>query len=748
MGLGSRTIGLLVGLMGLAATVAPVSRVIAQGPFGPRLDLSDAIQVDEADSATRNHLERVKAFIANQQWDEVVEVLRQVTEGHGGRVMAVSPWQFVNLRDYCHMQLASLPPEALTLYRGRVDTQARRWYEEGARLRDAGRLREVVDQLFCSSWGDDALLALGDLALEAGHPGEARGYWEKILPPDYWARLAPAVVQTNGSPVWLLYPDTDLDPAAIRARLLLAAILDGDRDGAGQALDQFCRECAAAEGTMGGRQVNYADFLRELLSQSAQWPGVKVDRQWATFAGSCERTKVFPHAVEVGPVAWEAALPGVAVSESGGTAAASLRVAEKRDHLLSYHPLVVDEMVLVNTLDQIRAYRLATGEAMWGENAAVYTLPAERSGLNDGRRGAAAALGAARFTMTVRDRRVYARLGSPVTTRVNEPQFVGKQSYVVCLDLDAEGKLIWKTSEAFDQDDDKSWAFEGSPVVDGAGVYITMRRSGVRPQQHVACLDPENGRLRWRRLVCGAETPAQGQEEITHNLLSLHASTLYSNTNLGAVAALSKHDGQVQWITRYPRAREMQLNKRAKHFYRDLTPCVYHQGLVYVAPADSELLMALDAPTGLLVWQTPFPDDVVHLLGVMDGKLVASGEKLWWIDAVRGKIVSPPGCPGAESFPEGGSPKGLGRGLLAGDRVYWPTWDKIYVFDQKANRQLEPIHLALRNATGGNLLPAGDSLLIAAHDRITVFRPEASGPSIKPADGAKISKAELGSNIK
>src|SRR5215469_4088677 len=175
--MGWRAIGLLVGLICLTATAQ------AQTPWALRGDLSGAIQVDEADSATRTHLERVKASIADQQWDEAVDILRQVTESHAGRVLAVSPRRFVSVRDYCHMQLASLPPEALDLYRRRVDSQARRWYEQGVRERDPSRLRDVVDQLFCSSSGDDALLALGDLALEAGNAGEARGYWEKILPP-------------------------------------------------------------------------------------------------------------------------------------------------------------------------------------------------------------------------------------------------------------------------------------------------------------------------------------------------------------------------------------------------------------------------------------------------------------------------------------------------------------------------------------------------------------------------------------
>ncbi|MGH7134743.1 MAG: PQQ-binding-like beta-propeller repeat protein, partial [Pirellulales bacterium] len=610
-------------------------------------------------------------------------------------------------------------------------------YDEGVQKRDGAALRHIAQQFFCSSSGDDALLALGDLALEAGNPGQARGYWERIFPPQYWARLAPPVVQANGSPVWLLYPDTDLDWADVRARLLLAAILEGDHSVAQRDLEVFARECGAAQGNMGGRQVNYAEFLIELLAESTRWPAEDADQQWPTLGGNFQRTKVFPRAIELGAVGWEAALPEMTVAETSA-AAGSRRVAEKRDQLLSYHPVVVDNLVLVSTLDDVRAYDLATGEPMWvdsPEQPYFYKLPGERGELFETSRGGGTAMGAPRSTLTVHNRRVYVRLGSPVTSRSTDSLFAGlvKRSHVVCLDLDDEGSLIWNVSDALEEDvNDRSWAFEGSPVVDGDGVYVAMRRSGVRPQQYVVCLDPENGHLKWRRLICGAETPAQGQEEITHNLLTLHAGTLYANTNLGAVAAIDARDGQIRWITRYPRTHQVELSKRPKHFYRDLTPCIYYHGLVIAAPADSELLMALDAPTGLLVWQTSFADDVVHLLGMIDGKLVASGDRLWWIDALQGKIVSPPGTPRAESFPEGGLPKGFGRGVLAGNKVYWPTWDKIYIFDHQGKRQLDPIELQVRRAVGGNLVPAGDSLLIAAHDRIIVFRRDAAIPLAKP----------------
>lgn len=718
MRLGSRSIGLTV----LLASLGVDSTAEGQGTAATRAELSDAILVDEADASTRTHLERAKAFIADEQWEEAVEILRQIAESHAGKVLPVSPQRFVSVRDYCHMQIAALPAEALALYRSRVDIRAKQWYEDGFHRRDAARLRNVIDQLFCSSWGDDALLALGDLAFEAGDTGMARGYWEKILSPDYWPDAPSAVV-------WLLYPDSDLDRPSVRARLLLAKILDGDRDVARQELAHFRHDCGQAGGKLGGHQVNYADFLEELLSESGQWPAEKVDRQWPTFAGSPQRAKVVPGDFALGTIAWETGLPELTVDANKSSV--GRRIAEGRNQLFSYYPVVVDNMLLVSTLSEIRAYDLATGEPMWGDTDGSTIFRLRERGEIYAPPGA----GVPRFTLTVRQRRVYARLGSPVTMRAAEPLMAARHSYIVCIDLDTQGKCLWSVRDTLEADgNDVSWAFEGSPVVDGDGVYVAMRRSGVRPQQYVACLHPETGKLKWRRFVCGAETTALGQEEMTHNLLTLDAGTLYCNTNLGAVAALDTRDGQIRWITRYPRARQPEFGRRAKHLARDLTPCVYHQGIVYVAPADSDVIMALNAPTGMwirtgrAIWQTAFAEDIVHLLGVIEGKLVASGDKLWWIDALSGKIVSPPGFSGAESFPEGGSPKGVGRGLLAGNCVYWPTWDQIYVFDHKSNRELKPINLEVRHAAGGNLIPAGNSLIIAGHDRLTVINSASQQP--------------------
>jgi len=115
----------------------------------------------------------------------------------------------------------------------------------------------------------------------------------------------------------------------------------------------------------------------------------------------------------------------------------------------------------------------------------------------------------------------------------------------------------------------------------------------------------------------------------------------------------------------------------------------------------------------------------VHLLGVAGDNLWASGEKLWWINAVTGKVGF---------WPEGPSPKGWGRGTLAGDKVFFPTQTSIHVFDQRSGHKEREIELtAERRATGGNLVAAGDYLVIATSNELIVLSRDSPGTlAVKP----------------
>jgi outer membrane protein assembly factor BamB len=159
---------------------------------------------------------------------------------------------------------------------------------------------------------------------------------------------------------------------------------------------------------------------------------------------------------------------------------------------------------------------------------------------------------------------------------------------------------------------------------------------------------------------------------------------------------------------------------------------VLHKGLVLTAPSDCDRVFALDAVTGQKIWDTPpgTGADIQYLLGVGSGNLIASGSRLVWIDVQTGEIKA--------RFPTqfDAALRGYGRGILAGNQVYWPTRDQICVFDQRGPQQTrQPLELAPLGLTGGNLVISREILLIAGPGQLSAFN--TFGPQMTQADGTQ-----------
>jgi hypothetical protein len=154
--------------------------------------------------------------------------------------------------------------------------------------------------------------------------------------------------------------------------------------------------------------------------------------------------------------------------------------------------------------------------------------------------------------------------------------------------------------------------------------------------------------------------------------------------------------------------------------------------VVVVAPTDCNRIFGLDAATGIPVWVTPaeLAADAVHVLGVTQDRLVVSGECVYWFDVHAGRLLAryPEPFKAGPGFARP-SPRGYGRGVLAGRDLYWPTRDAILVLGDSSPRQSDPwqprvvrrIALADWDATGGNLAWGNDTLLVAGADRLWAF---------------------------
>jgi hypothetical protein len=712
MMIGPRTSCLALGLLAAAILLAGRSALVqAQWPGAvpsSQFELADAVQLDQADNAVRAQLDRADALLADRQWDEAVELLRQLAETSEGKLIDVAPHRFIPLGAWCQLRLAALPPEALKLYRARVDPVALKWCEQGIAERDRKSLQNVVDRAFASTFGDDALMALGEMSLESADFAAARSSWQRIIPATPPTSPAPPTQPSSQPKVpfnpWPAYPDTNLDLAAVRARLILVSILEGAPDRAREELAAFAKLHPDAQGSLGGRRGRYLALLESLLAESAAWPKPPSDLDWPTFAGNPQRNATAAPLIDVGPVAWRVPLRPLASTDDAPVSGKT--IGENPREPLSFYPVLAGPRVLLNNDRQILALLRDSGKPAWGQTGLIFQSDLPTTASPSVLSGA---VGSPRFTMTVFHERLLARIGSTVTGQPQGTTPLGQPGCIVCLDLAAEGRLLWKVAP------EDGWAFEGSPLADDRGVYVAMRRQDIRPQAFVACLDADTGRLRWRRFVCGAETPARGiLPEQTHNLLTLRGSTLYYATNLGAVAALRTDDGRTLWVSLYPRALRGDLANLAPHWRRDPTPCVFHRGTLLVAPADSPRIFAFDAATGQLLWQTGNEvEDAQALLGTAGDWLIAGGARLYWIslkDEDRGRVK--------HVWPESSERPGHGRGILAGRDVLWPTRDKLIIFDQQTAQPRRAVNLPALGASGGNLLVARGQLLIATENEL------------------------------
>lgn len=674
---------LLRHFVGLLIVLTVASPLLAQ-PIAARPS-QEAMTLD-LDSAVLKRLASVEDFISDKQWDLVASLLRQTQAEKPDKLVPIAPGWYVSVARYCQCQAAQLPPAGLAVYRQQVDASAKVWLDEAERFSPADPIRQrkawlrIVRQSFASSFGDQALSRLAEQSFERGDFAAARTYWETLLP-------ASAPLRTAAGLGLLRHPDSSQDAAQIRAQLVLCSLFGGDSIRANQELSTFRR----LHGDTRGRLAGQEGILIELLA------GLQANRRAQPQSDSAN--------LQLGRPVWNVTLP--------------LPTTARNAAIGEVLPQIADKTLFATNGEAVFAFDAETGRPKWSGEADDARAAIIHS-LADPVPPKLPVTGRTWHSLTICGERLFARLGTPITGKAK--QETNSHSELVGLDIGrGEGKLVWRiAAEEIDRQDPLGvaapWCFEGSPAVDSQRVFVVLRRSLPQEQLNVACFDADSARLLWNRRV--GITVAATDEAVSstsHLRLTLAEDSLFLSTDAGAIAALDAHDGAIRWLRTYPsdNVSSSQGHRRDGH-----TPPVYHDGVLYVAPFDTDLLMAIHAESGLLLWQREWPDSIQYVLGVSDGTLIVQGRSLWGVNLATGDPAWPHRRLGRDG-PEGSS---FGRGILNGPDVWWPNREELIVAAANSGRIKRRLELKESlGLTGGHLESFGSSLVLCRDGQLTMF---------------------------
>ncbi len=571
-----------------AAAARPVSAPPAPAasspaPPRPRRWFRESVAI-ETNLTAQRQLELARQYLAEKRWSQGIELIRQVAANASGSLIAIGPGRYVSVDLYGQMLMAALPTEGLAVARKTLDDSAKTAFDDAVAQRDEPALRALVHKMFVAHSAEPALLTLGQWAWESGNLTAARGYWSQLLP-------LPDAALAEPADTVLRYPDPQTEPAEIAARLVMASIVAGDWHLAGFQLAGFRHRFGQARGRLGDREGILADLLAQSAGGARDWSFPPRDTSIATFGMNAARNGVLPREIEVGAARWSTELPTDLFAPVHA-------LVSDREPLPTY-PVVYNHFLIVNTAEQILAWDVRTGKPAWaddrGENPAIYSGTPDASASSP----PPFLVGIPRYTMTIDDGRLYARMGDPTTVRPRSTLHESDSS-IVCLDLKrGEGKLAWKVDAS---SLDPQSAFEGSPLVAHGRAYLAVRKGRPRMQTDVVCLEAESGRRLWSRTVCAAvEDVGQNASLLSHQLLTAGDDALFLATGLGAIAAVESEDGALRWILTYESGDRDSASFEPER--RDNSPCLFAQNIVVAAPGDSKTMFAIDSRSGTPLWR-------------------------------------------------------------------------------------------------------------------------------------------------
>lgn len=724
-----------------AAGLLVLAGAATASPPPPQED--DGVYLDVEKKET---LDRIARYRDAQEWKHLFDTYQNIVATKAQKLVQPDPSvpRWVGLVEWLNREFASLPPEALSYYRGQFDGVARLEFQKARAANRREDLARIVNEYFYSTVADEAMDYLAATHLEEGRVQEAVFYWRRLLEnyPDSRipkvvtaARIAQAA-ERWGNPVLLDWVRTHVKEKGLQGSILVGGVMTPLADylasvrievpataAAKPAVklpsvpepgDRFVRRTAGVRNDV--KRWSY-DLTKELLSQPM--PDRRRGPMPQNPAGNLSNGQeypFFPAFANVNGRRFVVFTNGVRVMAIDPSKVGTNPARDREGIYWKYpdgDPLKIQ----------------------WPQNHMGTRVNMPRMGVTiDGEHA---------FVTLYSEKRTPAAAGGPM-----QDPFVGA-AQLACFHV-RTGRLLWST----DKEDllpayrkmefwERNFTFCGSPLVRGDRVYVGLATSPFGEQEsRVLCIDRRTGRPIWDRFLCSVSVTRPmwwggGTLNMLNTVLTEDRGTLYVGTNLGAVAALDAMSGQVSWLTRYTRSlsgrvdpRRGEVNSRE---VRPANPLFLHDRRLWVLPQDAHDLMTFDlstgAPRALPEFRFGAPGQelkwskVRWLVGFVNSWMVLSGDDTDvgnLAEEAEGKDVRLFRLPGFNLAQSG-------QGAIVGDQVYLPcgpshgfTQGSLSILGSPSWRLVETQGPWKDAFEYGNLIVA-DNYLIVASSRLAIY---------------------------
>ncbi|MFC1672034.1 PQQ-binding-like beta-propeller repeat protein [Planctomycetota bacterium] len=460
---------------------------------------------------------------------------------------------FVPASLYVQRRILRYPKKELTYYRILFDPAAKEIYERAVKRYSIFDYKELVKMHLATSYGDDALFALGNDAVDKGKYDEGRICYERIL--------------------------------------LYHGLKDGDRDKINLNRDQVWVRLAICYRHL-GREDDYRDAVEkienkkektvarllqqlEVLKYDEFWVRQREGRRSARYDAMDDRklSEPMPYELSANRGEWEATLYG------------RPRSAEP-----DVMPWATETDLIYKDMNVLYSRSLLTGEMNWVFGPGGSSWDWDR---HPGYYSSQA--------MLVHDGVALAHMF------VYGPSLVGVDQYT--------GRMLWaKGPMAARTEEEWLDRYQAAPAATRGAIVVPVVHDDIRGRSHIsstaelASYETRSGKLLWRTVLSRISPLKITQSRYPRKIRILSTTpvvrdgVVYHVTNAGIVAAVDSRTGDVIWLTRYPQRKDILDNfSSIRNVWRNEPPLVRGNRL-YVTPVDCELLLCLDTETGRIVW--------------------------------------------------------------------------------------------------------------------------------------------------